>query len=341
MAKTKKELLDEAKALNLEITEKNTIAEIQKAIDSNESENASVEEDGSEENVKNAKAGESLSEPLAKSGKRSEKGLKEAEEKKAKAERQTSETSEEEEKSAKPKHTQKPPRSRVERRGKKYQESVKLIDQNKQYDIKEALDLAIKTSKTKFDATVELHIRLNVDPKQADQNIRDNIVLPSGTGKTLRVAVLAEEDKAKKALAAGADIAGNEDLLEKIKKGDIAFDVLIATPNLMVNLAKYAKVLGPKGLMPNPKSGTVTTDVEKAVKQSKAGKIEYRVDSTGIVHTAVGKTSFGVEKLTANVDAVFASIKQNKPSSLKSSYVNSVVLTTSMGPSIRLQNSAI
>lgn len=327
MAKTKKELLEEAKALSLEVTEKNTVAEIQAAIE------------GADSSSKTEEAKESKA--TAKAGKRSEKGLKEAEEKQIKIEKQKENSVSDEEASKKPKHTQKPPRSKVERKGKKYQESAKLIDKDKQYELKEAIDLAIKTSKTKFDATVEVHIRLNVDPKQADQNIRDSIVLPSGTGKTLRVAVLADEEKAKKALAAGADIAGNEDLLEKIKKGEIEFDILIAMPNLMVNLAKYAKVLGPKGLMPNPKSGTVTADVEKAVKQSKAGKIEYRVDSTGIVHSGIGKVSFGTEKLNANAEAIFASIKQNKPASLKGVYVNSVNLTTSMGPSIELQNNVI
>lgn len=322
MAKTKKELLEEAKASDLKVTDKNTVAEIQAAID----------------------AGQKSEEPetsTAKAGKRSEKGLKEAEEKQIKIERQKEHSASDEEAPKKPLHTQKPPRSKIERKGRKYRESAKLIDQSKQYELKEAIDLAIKTSKTKFDATAEVHIRLNVDPKQADQNIRDNIVLPSGTGKTLKVAVLADEEKAKKALAAGADIAGNEDLLEKIKKGEIEFDILIAMPNLMVNLAKYAKVLGPKGLMPNPKSGTVTADVEKAVKQSKAGKIEYRVDSTGIVHSGIGKVSFGAEKLTANAEAIFASIKQNKPGSLKGVYVNSVNITTSMGPSIKLQNNVI
>lgn len=325
MAKTKKELLEEAKALKLEVTDKNTVAEIQQSIENSKKEETSGEEDKS----------------TAKAGKRSEKGLKEAEEKQAKAERQKSAKSEDEQEPAKPQHVQKPARSRLERKGRKYRESAKLIDKEKQYALKEALDLAVKTSKTKFDATVEVHIRLNVDPKQADQNIRDNVVLPSGTGKTLRVAVLAEEDKAKKAIAAGADLAGNEDLLAKIGKGEIEFDILIATPNLMVNLAKHARVLGPKGLMPNPKSGTVTADVEKAVKQSKAGKIEYRVDSTGIVHAGIGKVSFGVEKLTLNAEAIFTSIKQNKPASLKGTYVNSVAITTSMGPSVRLQNSVI
>src|SRR6185369_380380 len=166
------------------------------------------------------------------------------------------------------------------------------IEKDKQYSVKEALELAIKTSPVKFDATVELHVNLGVDPRQADQNVRDNVVLPAGTGKTIRIAVLAEADDAAAAKKAGADIAGMEDLLKDIEKGIINFDTLIATPALMAKLGKYARVLGPKGLMPNPKSGTVTPDVVKAVEQAKAGRVEYRVDSTGIVHVAFGKVSF-------------------------------------------------
>ncbi|MBW3569004.1 50S ribosomal protein L1 [Candidatus Parcubacteria bacterium] len=225
----------------------------------------------------------------------------------------------------------------MERRGKKYREAAKAIERNKLYSLPEAIDLAIKSATTKFDSTIELHVRLNVDPKQADQNIRDNVVLPAGTGKTLRVAVLAEEDDAKKALKAGADKAGNEDLLAEIAKEQLDFDVLIATPNLMVKLAKHARVLGPRGLMPNPKSGTVTADVTKAVEQSKAGKIEYRVDSTGIIHAGAGKVSFGAQKLQTNLEAVLDSIKQNKPSSIKGAFINSAYVTTTMGPSIKIQ----
>ncbi|MGI9027470.1 MAG: 50S ribosomal protein L1 [Candidatus Saccharimonadales bacterium] len=227
------------------------------------------------------------------------------------------------------------------RRSKKYREAAKLFDVTKQYPIAEALELATKTSTTKFDSTVELHIRLGVDPRQADQNIRDNLVLPAGTGKTVRVAVFADEEVAKAAKKAGADVAGDADFLAQLDKGTIDFDVLIATPNVMARLSKYARVLGPKGLMPNPKSGTVTTDVEKAVKQAKAGKVEYRVDSTGIVHLGVGKVSFGAAKLAENVAAVFASIKQNKPASVKATYVKSVIVTTSMGPGIKVLPSEV
>lgn len=282
------------------------------------------------EEVKDTKSAEETT--TAKAGKRSAKAIAETEAKIAKEERKA-ETKKEEDK---PKQPSKPTRSKLERRGKKYKEAAKLIENDKFYTVSEAIELATKTSTTKFDATVEMHVRLGVDPRQADQNIRDNIVLPAGTGKTVRVAVFADEDVAKEAKKAGADVAGNEDFLKQLDKGTIDFDVLIATPNVMARLSKYARLLGPKGLMPNPKSGTVTTDVVKAIEQSKAGKVEYRVDSTGIVHLGVGKVSFGTKKLAENVDAVIASIKQNKPSSIKGAYVKSIAFTTSMGPSIKV-----
>ena len=271
----------------------------------------------------------------AKAGKRSSKAITEQEEKEAKEERKAGAKSGEPT-DVKPKKPVKPARSRLERRSKKYREAAKLIDPTKHYTAKEAVELATKTSKVKFDATVELHVRLGVDPKQADQNIRDSLVLPAGTGKTVRIAVFADEDVAKEAKKAGADIAGSDDFLKQLDKGTINFDVLIATPTVMARLSKYARILGPKGLMPNPKSGTVTNDVAKAVKQAKAGRVEYRVDSTGIVHLGIGKVSFGSAKLNENLGAVIASIKQNKPNSIKAVYVRSVALTTSMGPSIKI-----
>lgn len=275
----------------------------------------------------------------AKAGKRSAKAIAETEEKIAKEERKAEVNTDEE--ADKPKVAVKPARSRLERRSKKYKEQAKLVDANKQYTLAEAIDLAVKTSPTKFDATVEAHIRLGLDPRQADQNIRDIVILPAGTGKTVRVAVFAEEDDAKKAKTAGADIVGDDDFLALLDKEQIEFDVLIATPNLMAKLAKYARLLGPKGLMPNPKSGTVTKDVAKAVEQAKAGRIEYRVDSTGIVHVGLGKVSFGADKLAQNINALFASIRQNKPTSLKGVYVRSITLTTTMGPGIKVQTSEL
>lgn len=268
----------------------------------------------------------------AKAGKRSAKSIKEAEEKQAKEERKA--TKAEEKTDDKPKQAQKPSRSRLERRGKKYREAAKLIDQTKQYTLKEALDLALKTNPAKFAASVELHINLGVDPRHADQNIRGTVVLPAGSGKTVKVAVFADVDDAKKAKDAGADIAGLEEITAKLDKENLDFDVLIATPTQMAKLGKYARLLGPKGLMPNPKSGTVTPDVAKAVKEAKAGKVEFRVDSTGIVHLSVGKTDFTAPQLLENAQAVVASIKAAKPASIKGSYVKAVHVTTTMGPSI-------
>ncbi|MBR3263812.1 50S ribosomal protein L1 [Candidatus Saccharibacteria bacterium] len=226
----------------------------------------------------------------------------------------------------------------MERRGKKYQESAKLIEKGKIYNLKDAVTLAIKSSPVKFDATVEAHVRLGVDPRQADQNIRTTIVLPNGNGKTVRVAVFAPLDEAKKATAAGADIAEDDIFLKRLEKGEIDFDVLISTPAFMPKLGRFARLLGPKGLMPNPKAGTVTMDVEKAVREAKAGKVEYRVDKQSIVHIGLGKVSFGEAKLLENANAFFDSLKAQKPASLKGQYVKSVYLTTSMGPSIAVEN---
>jgi large subunit ribosomal protein L1 len=268
--------------------------------------------------------------PLAKAGKRSAKALEEAADNEAKEERKASGEAAE----AKPKAPVKPVRSRLERRGKHFRDSVKLIEADKFYSLEQAIELAQKTSHVKFDATVEIHINLGVDPKHADQNIRDNLVLPAGTGKTVRIAVLTDDAAAAK--AAGADIAGTDDLLAALDKGNIDFDTLIATPALMARLGKYARVLGPRGLMPNPKSGTVTTDISKAIAEAKAGRVEYRVDSTGIIHLGVGKVSFTGPQLLENIQAVLTSIKANKPQSVKGNYFKSAHLTTSMGPSVRL-----
>jgi large subunit ribosomal protein L1 len=232
-----------------------------------------------------------------------------------------------------------PPRSRIERKGKKYREAVKLIDKNKTYSLKAAVDLSTKTSTAKFDATVELHVRLRVDSRQADQNIRDTITLPSGTGKLVRIAVFTEARDDPELKKAGPDLVGIEEIIVKIDKNQIDFDALIAPPSLMPRLGKYAKVLGPRGLMPSPKSGTVTNDLAKAVNELKLGKVEYRVDSNGIVHLGVGKVSFGLDKLLANVNTVLASINSNRPNSIKGNFIRSAYISTSMGPSIRLDTS--
>ncbi len=272
-------------------------------------------------------------EKVAKAGKRSLKAVKEAEAVVAKEERKLKA----EVKAEAPAHHQKPTRSILERRGKNYRKVNELVEKKKVYELKEALDLAIKTSPVKFDASVEMHINLAVDPRQADQNIRGSIALPAGTGKTVRIVVLADAKDADAAIKAGADKAGSDDIFAALDKGIIDFDILICTPAMMPKLGKYARVLGPKGLMPNPKSGTVTPDVAKAVSEAKAGKVEFRVDSTGIVHLAVGKVSFGVEKLEQNASAVLATIRSAKPLSLKGgTFIKSVHLTTTMGPSIKI-----
>lgn len=296
---------------------------------------AALEAAEQESDVIAEKRSEETTEATAKAGKRSTKALREAAEKQAKEERKASgETTE-----AKPKAPVKPTRSRLERRGKHFRKSAEQIDRSKVYSLEEAVALAQKTSHVKFDATVELHIRLGVDPRQADQNIRDNLVLPAGTGKTIRIAVLSEDAAAAK--KAGADIAGAEDVFALLDKGTMDFDILIATPSMMPKLGKYARTLGPRGLMPNPKSGTVTTDIEKAVAEAKAGRVEYRVDSTGIVHLGVGKVSFETPKLLDNVNAVLASIKANKPASVKGNYFKTVHVTTSMGPSIAVDLNSV
>lgn len=323
MAK-KAELLAQAQELSLDVTEKNTIAEIEAAI-ANAATPAADQAD---------EESQTTAEPtVAKAGKRSAKALAEAEEKAAKEARKAEGAEEE----APKKNPAPKTRSILERRSKKYRAAHEKIDTNKTYSLAEGLKLVCETSTTKFDASVELHIRLNVDPKHADQNIRDSIVLPEGTGKTARVAVFAEEDGVKQAKDAGADVAGSDDFLQQLDKEQIDFDVLIATPSVMAKLSKYARILGPKGLMPNPKSGTVTTDIAKAVKESKGGKVEYRVDDSGIVHIAIGKVSFGADKLQSNADTVVASITNNKPASVKGSYVVSSFVTTSMGPSVAVE----
>jgi len=325
MAKSKTELLDEAKALHLEVTAKNTVAEIIAAI---------AAADKPAEVAETAETAEEKQVKLAKAGKRSAKGLEEAEAKLEKIEHQKHRDEETAAAEAKPRPPVTPTRSRLERRSKGFRKAAEHIEAGKTYTLSEALELATKTSTTKFDSSVELHVNLGVDPRQADQNIRSSLVLPAGTGKTVRVAVFADEK------AEGADLAGVEEIVKQLEKGQINFDTLIATPANMPKLGKYARLLGPRGLMPNPKSGTVTTDVAKAVKEAKAGRVEYRVDSTGIIHLSVGKVSFGGAKLLENATAVMDSLKSNKPQSIKGIYIRAVHVTTTMGPSIKVESNA-
>lgn len=220
--------------------------------------------------------------------------------------------------------------------GKKYVESAKLIDRSVQYDVAEALDLTVKTGKAKFDETVEVHVRLGVDGRHADQQVRGAVVLPNGTGKTVRALVFAKGDKVQAALDAGADYAGAEELVAKIQGGWMDFDVVIASPDMMGLVGRLGKVLGPRGLMPNPKAGTVTPDVAKAVTDAKAGKIEYRLDKTNIIHCPIGKVSFGADKLRENFDALLGAIVRAKPASAKGQYIKSCTVASTMGPGVKI-----
>lgn len=322
MAK-KAELLEKAQELGLQVTEKNTIAEIEAAIEGTKMEAPKEEK------------------AAAKAGKRSEKAQREAEEKLEKEARKeagdTTPQSEEAEAHAKkgPKPVTRP---RIERRGKNYRKVAEQVEKDQVYTLAAALELATKTSPVKFDASVEVHVRMGVDPRQADQNIRSTVSLPHGTGKTVRVAVFAPESEHAAAKKAGADVVGDETFLKQLAQEELNFDILVATPQYMPKLGKYARLLGPRGLMPNPKAGTVATDVAKAVSEAKAGKVEYRVDKQGIVHLSIGKVSFGAEKLAANAKAFFDSLQAQKPSSLKGGYVKSTSISTTMGPGIKVEN---
>lgn len=228
------------------------------------------------------------------------------------------------------------------KRGKKYTEKEKLVDRATLYDMTDAFDLIQKTSGAKFDETIEAHIRLGVDSRHADQQVRGAVVLPHGTGKTVRVLVFAKGEKASEAEAAGANFVGAEDLVAKIQNENwFEFDVIVATPDMMGLVGRLGRVLGPKGLMPNPKAGTVTMDVTKAVNDIKAGKIEYRLDKTNIIHVPIGKASFGAEKLTENFKTLMSAVIKAKPSAAKGQYLKSVVLAATMGPGIRLNTAKI
>jgi large subunit ribosomal protein L1 len=221
------------------------------------------------------------------------------------------------------------------KKGKRYAESVKLVDNTKEYEVKEALEIIEKMPKPKFDETVELHVKLGVDSKHADQQVRGTVVLPNGTGKTQKVLVFAKGPKAEEAEKAGADFVGAEELIPKIEKENwFDYDVIVATPDMMGVVGRLGKILGPKGLMPNPKSGTVTMDVTKAINEIKSGKVEYRLDKTNIIHLGFGKVSFGTEKLAENYETIMNAIIKAKPAAAKGQYIKSVAITTTMGPSI-------
>lgn len=341
MAK-KAELLEEATKLGLSLTEKNTITEIEEAIGAfvpvvePESELAVAEDV-----AKDSRVQEETEVKTAKSGKRSEKAIAEAE---AKAEKEARKeagdtTPQSDEAAAKTTKGPRPvTRPRIQRRGKAYQKVAELVEKDTVYSLADALELAVKTNPAKFDASVEVHVKLGVDPRQADQNIRATVSLPNGTGKTIRVAVFAPEADHASATKAGADIVGDETFLAQLDKEVIDFDVLIATPAYMPRLGKYARLLGPRGLMPNPKSGSVAIDVAKATIEAKAGKVEYRVDKQSIVHLSIGKVSFGATKLAENAKAFFDSLQSQKPTSIKSAYVKSTSISTTQGPGIKVEN---
>jgi large subunit ribosomal protein L1 len=340
MAK-KAELLEKAAELNIEVSPKATIAEIEAAIQiaSVSNDEVVIAETPVEEVVAEEVATE---EPkLAKAGKRSAKAIAEAEakeEKEARKEAGDTSSADGDEEGSVAKGPKPVTRPLIERRGKNYRKVAEKVEATKLYTMADAIALAVETNPSKFDATVEFHVKLGVDPRQADQNIRATVSLPHGTGKTIKVAVFAPESDHAAAKAAGADIVGDETFLAQLDKDILDFDILIATPQFMPRLGKYARALGPRGLMPNPKSGSVATDVAKAVTEAKAGKVEYRVDKQAIVHLGVGKVSFGTEKIAENARNFFDSLNSQKPTSIKGSYIRSISVSTTMGPAIKVEN---
>lgn len=331
MAKKKAELLEDAKALGLDVKASNTVAEITQAIENHS--------DDKPETTETEQAAVEEEQKFTKAGKHSKKATEEAEAEEARQERKEQLAAGDIDEDEVKRGPAPKVRSRSERRSKKYRKAVESIDLTKKYDLGEAVKLAREASFVNFDASVELHINLNIDPKYADQNIRGSLVLPHGSGKTVRIAVFADDEGVKQAKAAGADNAYGDEFLDKLKKEDIDFDILISTPQNMAKLGKYARILGPKGLMPNPKSGTVTTDITKAVTEAKGGRIEYRVDKAGIVHLIVGKVSFKDADIVTNIETVLQAVKDARPPSVKNEYVSSATVATSMGPGVRFNYS--
>jgi len=299
----------------------------------------SITKESAEKPAKKSKKAEALeADEILKEKKEESKAAKKAGPKAERAQKETAEPEKvEATKVAKTRKLAPKARPRIERRSKKYQEAFKALEKDKVYELDEAVELLPKTSFVKFDPSVEVHINLNVDPKQADQNVRATVVLPNSSGKSQRVAVLAPAAKQKEAKDAGADVVGEDKLLEDIKKGKFDFEILVATPDKMADLGKYAKELGPKGLMPNPKSGTVTNDLAKTVKELKGGRIEFRTDQYGIIHQAVGKLSLKPTELRANIEALLKAVRQAKPEAVRGTYIEKVSLTTTMGPALRVK----
>lgn len=323
MAKKKADLIAEAQTAGLDVGQSHTVAQIKAAL------KEAAAEPTPEQVLKTKKQ----------KAKKDNKSIDLAQED-AGADKNTKETKEDteasERKAAAAKRQQRQRRSRLERRGKQYRKAHELLDKTKEYGLDEALELLPKTSFVKFDAAVEMHVNLGIDPKQADQTVRASVTLPHGSGKSQRVAVLADAKSAKTAQAAGADLVGDDDLLEQIKQEKFDFDILVTTPDMMPKLGKHAKQLGPRGLMPNPKSGTVTNELAQTVKALKSGRIEFRNDAGGIIHQVVGRLSFKPDQLKQNILALLEAVKQSKPTSLKGTYIERIYLTTSMGPAIKL-----
>ena len=331
MSQRKANLISEAQTRGLTVVPTMTIKQLEELLAANPSPPTDVETDSADDQTDEAD-----DQSFAKAGKRSAKAVAEAE---AESERQARR---QEAGEAKPKGPPaKPPRSRLERRGKNYRQAREQINRGQTYDLPEAVALVIKTATAKFDSSVEVAVALGVDIRQADQNIRSAVSLPAGSGRRLRIAVAGSSEDMVAAKAAGADLIADDDFWQDLDRGQFDFDLLIATPQIMAKLGPYAKLLGPRGLMPNPKSGTVTRDVVRVLGEAKSGRVEYRADETGVVHLAIGKVSFGPDKLATNLQAFLADLRSNQPASLKGkTYIKSIYLTTTMGPSVRLANNA-
>ncbi len=328
-----KELKDEAEKIAEDIVEAadQTRAAVEDVVEG-------VEEAHEQLHDKAADKLDDAEEHFAKAGKRSEKAVKAAEEEaERQARKEAGDTTPQDgavaniEKGPAPKT-----RPLAERKGKAYKKVAAKVDKSKVYSLADGIKLATETATTKFDSTVEIHVRLGVDPKQADQNIRTTVVLPNGTGKTIRVAALVGEDMEADAKKAGADFAGESEIMPMLEKENLDFDVLIATPQYMPKLGRFARLLGPRGLMPNPKAGTVSANPTEAIKEAKAGKVEYRVDKQGNVHLGIGKVSFGADKLVENANVFVSSLKAAKPTTLKGNYIISASVSTTMGPGIKV-----
>lgn len=349
MSQRKSDLLDEAANRGLKTSPTMTIKALEEllaanpAIDETQAEEADkadlVAPAETETTAANAteEPGEEEEKTFAKAGKRSAKAVAEVE---AEAARQARRQAADDQ-PAKPKKPVKPPRSRLERRSKGYRQAQEQLEAKEVYDLQPAVEAIVKTSTTKFDSSVEVAVSLGVDVRQADQNIRSSVILPAGSGRRLKIAVVGSAADLEAGQKAGADIIGDDNFWQNLERGQFDFDLLVATPQSMAKLGPYAKFLGPRGLMPNPKSGTVTRDVARAVTEAKSGRVEYRADETGVVHLAIGKVSFGPQKLADNLQAFLADLRANQPATLKGkTYIKSIHLTTTMGPSIRLAANA-